>query len=232
MARRRGKQLVCQMLEKLNASALEDYAHIIRRYTRGRDGVYALYRNDKLYYVGLARNLQRRLKRHLKDRHHGSWNRFSVYLTIGNAFVKEMETLLLRIAQPKGNKQLGKFVKCQDLHRSVRRDFRSDYKLKEQSMFLRRRQAKIGQKSADAAGQPILAPYVRRGMALRAKRSGKEYKARVLRNGSIKFQGKIYMSPSGAGTAARGASTDGWAFWRYERAPGDWVPLKVLRSRR
>ena len=48
--------------------------------------------------------------------------------------------------------------------------------------------------------------------------------------GSIKFQGQIFMSPSGAGVAARGHSTDGWSFWHYERAPGDWVPLKELRK--
>jgi len=230
MPRKRGLQLVSQMLEKLDASALEQYEHIIRRYTRGRHGVYALYRDDTLYYVGLARDLQGRLKQHLKDRHRGFWNRFSVYLTIGNSFVKEMETLLLRIAQPKGNKQLGKFVKCQDLHPVVRRDFRSDYKLKEQSMFRRRPVAKADQKEVEGKHQAVLAGYVRDGFALKARRNGKDYKARVQKNGSIKFQGQVFMSPSGAGVAARGHSTDGWSFWHYERAPGDWVPLKELRK--
>ncbi len=232
MPRRHRQQLVSQMLEKLDARALEEYEHIIRHYTRGRDGVYSLYRNDTLYYVGLARNLQGRLKQHLKDRHRGLWNRFSVYLTIGNTFVKEMETLLLRIAQPSGNKQLGKFANCQDLHRIVRRDFRSDYKLKERKMFLRRREAIPNQGKADVAGQPILAHYVNRSMALRARRKGREFKARVQKNGAIKFKNHIFLSPSGAGKAASGYPTDGWVFWHYERAPGDWVPLKELRQHR
>ena len=32
-------------------------------------GVYALYDEDKLYYVGKASDLKRRIKQHLKDRH-------------------------------------------------------------------------------------------------------------------------------------------------------------------
>jgi type I restriction-modification system DNA methylase subunit len=34
-----------------------------------RHGVYALYRGNRLYYVGLASNLRSRLNTHLRDRH-------------------------------------------------------------------------------------------------------------------------------------------------------------------
>src|ERR1035437_7161580 len=98
------QQLVCQQLENIDRRALEQYQHLIRKYIRGRNGVYALYRGDRLYYVGLAKNLRTRVKQHLKDCHHESWDRFSVYLTIGTGFIKEMESLLLRISQPPGNK--------------------------------------------------------------------------------------------------------------------------------
>jgi hypothetical protein len=71
--------LVCQHLENISRQALEKYQHIIKQYVRYRHGVYALYRRDKLYYVGLASNLRTRLGHHLKDRHGQSWDRFSVY---------------------------------------------------------------------------------------------------------------------------------------------------------
>jgi hypothetical protein len=60
---------------------LDEYRDIVRTMIRGKSGVYALYKQDKLYYVGLASNLMTRVNGHLKDRHHGAWDRFSVYLT-------------------------------------------------------------------------------------------------------------------------------------------------------
>src|SRR5688500_14990206 len=82
MARR--AQLVCQQLEMISSRLLEDYQAIIREYIRRRNGVYALYKGQKLYYVGLATSLSGRLKQHLRDKHKGLWDHFSVYLTIGD----------------------------------------------------------------------------------------------------------------------------------------------------
>lgn len=95
MARR--TPLVCQHLENISRHALEQYQDIIRDYVRHRQGVYALYRRGKLYYVGLASNLRSRLAHHLKDRHGDSWDRFSVYLTIGDSHLRELESLILQI---------------------------------------------------------------------------------------------------------------------------------------
>ena len=68
-----------QHLEYINVSALDKYQKIIRAYSRQREGVYALYRKGRLYYVGLASDLKWRLGAHLKDRHKEKWDRFSVY---------------------------------------------------------------------------------------------------------------------------------------------------------
>ena len=61
-------QIVCQHLENISRTALEEYQDSIRQYIRGRHGVYALFRRGKLHYVGLARNLRVRLSR-LDDLH-------------------------------------------------------------------------------------------------------------------------------------------------------------------
>src|SRR2546425_7734360 len=83
------RQLVIQHLERISGRLLEDAPRCIRQLIRRRCGVYALYRRGKLYYVGLAGNLMGRIEHHLKDRHKGTWDTFSVYLTIRDEHIKE-----------------------------------------------------------------------------------------------------------------------------------------------
>jgi len=99
----RQAQLVSQHLENISHEALSKYQDVIRSYVRGRQGIYALYRKNEIYYVGLASNLRSRLKHHLRDRHKKLWDRFSVYLTIGDSHLKELESLILRTVKPSGN---------------------------------------------------------------------------------------------------------------------------------
>ena len=46
--------LVSQYLENISREALERYVDVVRAYVRHRQGIYAIYRRNKLYYVGLA----------------------------------------------------------------------------------------------------------------------------------------------------------------------------------
>ena len=222
---------VCQHLENISREALERYQALIRRYVRRRQGVYALYRRGKLYYVGLASNLRSRLKMHLKDRHQNSWDRFSVYLTIGDKHLRELEALILRIVKPPGNKQQGKLPRSEDIRRRFARDVRQ-----RQREELRALIGKISLTAADEVitpngHQPILAGFIEgRPLKLRVRYKGKLIKARVRRDGRIRFGGELYDSPSLAGAAACQRRTcNGWTFWEYERARGDWVPLDELR---
>ena len=59
---KRSSQLVCPHLENIPRKMLEEYQDIIRDLVRGRNGVCALYRRGKLYYVGLASSLLGRLR--------------------------------------------------------------------------------------------------------------------------------------------------------------------------
>lgn len=78
---------------------------------KGR-GIYALYDNFGLYYVGLTnRSLRGRIRRHTTDKHRKKWNRFSWYQIPNLKYTKDMETALLRIVNPKGNKIKGKIKK-------------------------------------------------------------------------------------------------------------------------
>jgi hypothetical protein len=224
-------QLVSQHLENISSEALAKYQDVIRNYVRGRQGIYALYRRNKLYYVGLASNLRNRLKHHLRDRHKGIWDRFSVYLTIGSSHLKELESLILRSVKPKGNTQAGKFIRSENLRGRLARDLRRKHR-EEINWLIGRTTAPTANRSTKrTAGreQPVLASYFNRSTRLRAKYKGEIVKARVRRNGLIRYKNKDYKSPSLAGAAVVKRSCNGWTFWRYERAPGDWVPLDELR---
>jgi len=226
--------LVSQYLERVSYKALERYQDLLKDFTRRRNGVYALYRGDRLYYVGLARDLRRRVNQHLKNSHRGAWDRFSMYLTIGDEHVRELESLVLRIVRPKANKQIGKFKRAEDLRRTLRRKAKQKNQQEIEELFPRKmigKGAKGKRASRDESGRPVLAAFPNRPSRLRASLKGKKFRARVLRNGSISVRGQRFKSPSMAAyhVIGRKRAINGWWFWHYERAPGDWVRLKELR---
>jgi len=213
--------LVCQHLEGVARNALSEHQKLIKKLVRRRNGVYALYRKDKLYYVGLAKSLSSRLKQHLRDRHSGSWDRFSAYLTLGNQHLKELESLILRISQPGGNKQKGKFPKSEDIRRRFARDVKD--RLNYEVALL------LGDKPRKQASQGRGVKF--RRTKLRAWFKGKKLRAQLLKGGRVRFGGKVYESLStAAAKACKRVSCNGWTFWKYQRAPGDWVTVDHLRK--
>ena len=220
-------QLVCQHLENVSGHVLEDYQDIIRDYVHGRQGVYALYHDGDLYYVGLASDLGFRLKAHLSDKHAGRWDRFSIYLTIGDSHLRELEALILRVVKPKpdGNTKLGKFAHSQDLRARLEEDIRHYDREKRDRIFGRE---KIY--VALPGRMPPLIPYVKKVFKLRGRSKGRTFLAAVKDDGTIRLRHKAYRSPTGAAVAVTGYPVDGWRFWKYERAPGDWVHLDELRK--
>ena len=228
-------QLICQHLEGASAKLFEQYADILKEYVRGRHGVYALYKGDRLYYVGLAKNLRARINRHLSDKHKRRWDHFSIYIIINHKHVKELETLVIRMIKPKGNKQRGKFIRSENLKLQLARDLRKQQRDELAKLLGKKYRGSAGKsknvvKSNYRADSGALISFINKGFAIRGYYKGKLYKARVYKNGWIRFGKFLYKTPSGAGKAARKRSTNGWSFWHYQRSPGDWVSLKVLRK--
>ena len=222
--------LVSQHLESISREALEKYQDIVRRYVRRRQGVYALYRRNKLYYIGLASNLRSRLAHHLRDRHQDSWDRFSVYLTIGDSHLKELESLILRVVKPKGNKQKGKFLKSEDIRKRFARDIRLRHHNELLSLLGKEKASEVEETTAKGK-PPALANYFEGSKKLQARFKGKILKAYIRRNGLIRFKGEDYRIPShAAAKACKRPTCNGWTFWQYERATGDWVKLNELRK--
>jgi hypothetical protein len=232
--RRKKEHLVCQHLEGISRKALEKFQDVLKTILKGnRHGVYALYRNHHLSYVGLAKNLRGRLTHHLRDRHARSWDRFSIYLTIESDHLRELEALAIRIASPKENRQKGKLRKSQDLKRLLKRVIQQKHRQEMQEL--------IGGKSKEAiepeilsdivkGRKPVLAEYCNKGQKIRWTFKGKTHHAYVKKNGTIRFRKKVFTSPSSAAQVVTKHGIDGWYCWKYERAPGDWVFLNELRK--
>jgi hypothetical protein len=232
MAKAKRMPLVTQFMENVSSAALEDYQYLFRKFARQRHGVYALYKGKRLYYVGLAKNLRTRLKQHLRDRHSKAWDRFSMYLTLNDSHIRELESLVLRIVRPEGNRQKGKFGRAENLQRRFARIVRDDARDRLDDLFGRERKSRSGTTGHTSnSSVPVLAEYVSGTLRLRGRYKGKVVKARVLRNGMVSVGGTRFKSPSLAAKYAcpgRGA-VNGWHFWTYERGPEDWVRLNELR---
>ncbi len=225
------KQLVCQYLEKVSREALDRYQHLIKGYIKQRHGIYALYSKSKLYYVGLASNLRSRLKHHLRDRHADSWDRFSVYLTLNDGHMKELESLFLRIYKPKGNKQKGKFYRAENIKKRFRKNVLEFDKIQVGKMFGDPVQKeRIQTEIASQGREPALKKYAKGGFRIRMIYKGIKYVAKVRRNGRISFNGKMFNSPSLAAAMIIKRAANGWNWWKFQRSPGEWVRLDELRK--
>ena len=73
-------------------------------------GIYALYDNYGLYYIGKTdRSLRGRILEHIKEDRKVRWKRFSWYRFNNYKDTKDVESILIRIINPKINKIKGKF---------------------------------------------------------------------------------------------------------------------------
>jgi hypothetical protein len=230
---RAGGLLVLGYIERASWRLLDAYPQLVKSLIRKKAGIYALYKNERLYYVGLAGNLMGRVKQHLKDRHAGAWDRFSVYLTSQDGHIKPLESLVLRIVNPpKGNSVQGRLKGSENLSAVINRSM-SEFDADRRAALLggkfarRRRRSK----TLEMKGTLALAGLVDRRLRLVADYKGRRHKASLRKDGRISFRGRLYDSPSAAAQRIlhRGAA-NGWHFWRYrDTSKGRWVRLSHLR---
>jgi len=238
MVRRKGnrseKSLVTGYIERISSKIFSDFSRQLTDLVGRQHGVYALYKGKRLYYVGLATNLRWRIKQHLKDKHSGKWDKFSLYLVREAEHIKELESLIMRVASPSGNAAKGGLPKADNLKAALHASMKGAMD-KRMGDLLGRKETKPGRRrqktrrSTSEKGLPTLAVYVKKRFSIRGTYKGKTYVAVVNKSGSIRFDGEIYNSPSMAGEAARKRSTNGWTFWHYKNRKGEWVKLDELR---
>lgn len=230
--------LVHKHLERVSGKLFEEYQQIIAEFARGQSGVYVLYSKNRIYYVGLASNLNSRLKQHLKDRHKGNWDTFSMYLTSGNKHLRELEALFHRVMMPTGNRQTGKLKHSANLKRVIESRIKQEQRRKLNHLLgkstsntsSKQNQLTSGTLTKQEFTTPKLAGYFPQATTLKAWYKGYEYTARVLRSGVIRFDGQTFDSPSSAGKRIYKRAVNGWWLWHYKDKSGEWVRLRTLRG--
>lgn len=114
--------LVRAYAEGISANLLEQHGDTVKWVIGKKRGVYVLSKDRKPYYIGLAKKLPSRLSHHLKDRHAHKWDHFNFYAIRSQKYVKDLESILIRVARPKGNRQLGGFGKDKNLRKKLQRE--------------------------------------------------------------------------------------------------------------
>ncbi len=231
------RPLVLGYLERISSAAFSDFREHVKQLVGGEQGIYALYKRDRLYYVGLASDLRRRVNHHLKDRHAGKWDHFSLYLVNRFDHIRELEALAIRLANPKGNRAVGKLKGAQDLASAFRQQITTQQKEELERMFgeIAKRKSPHPKKDARGASSAgsrtaTLSQYVSGRFRIKAIYKSKPYYAHVRSDGTINYDGQIFTSPSLAGKAVVKRACDGWKFWRYRNKDKEWVRLDELRK--
>ncbi len=230
-AKRTAKPIVEAYLERIGQKVFKDFSSVITGLIKGNQGIYALYKRDKLYYIGLASNLKNRIKHHLNDRHKNYWTHFSLYIISKQEHIKEFESVILRVAYPKGNSVKGKLSRAKNLRPSLKRLLKAEWVRQLDGIIGGKKKTKRKQKRVTAKTDRPLKGIFPKGKRLFATYKGKEYKAWVYGGGSIKFDGQLYGSPSSASKAiiTKGA-VNGWNFWKYKDKSGELKRIADLRT--
>ena len=119
--------LVKGFLEKRDRKGFELLLPKYREVIGDNSGIYALFKGKKLVYVGIAQNLLWRVDQHTRDRLKKRWDKVSFFVIDKHRYSKDIETVILRIAEPKGNGTRGKFEGhyiLQDKLNKIRREMK------------------------------------------------------------------------------------------------------------
>ena len=224
-------RIITHKLERLSKKIFERYKKEVLQYIGSKPGVYALYDERELYYVGRASDLARRVNDHLKDRHSALWTRFSVYLVKKSQYANDIESVVISIADPKGNKakpNLGDGEKkLKDiLRKAIEKSHQEELR---ELGFGRKKRIESNKKSKGRPNKPDLKNYFGTNRPLMKSYKGKTYKATLLKSGKIKYKNKLFNSPSSAAQKIVDSRTvNGWDFWFVKDSENNWIKLSDL----
>jgi len=244
--------LVLGHLERISSNVFVKHKDVITDMVGGTNGIYALYRNKQLYYVGLAIDLKKRVNHHLKDKHAGKWTHFSLYLVRSEKHLRDLESLAIRIAFPRGNTMKMRLPGAKDLRKPLQKKLKAKVIAEIATIMghdgeatpkkpVRNKPATkdatptspVPDQTKAAKGEPPLKGFFPKRTRLLATFKGKEYQACVLNSGRIKRLDtkELFNSPSAAAAAICDRPTcNGWRFWQAKDRDGNWVPLSTLRK--
>lgn len=223
------RSLVVKKLEGVSKLIFKNYYKQITSLIGNSHGIYALYDESELYYVGKSTDLKNRVKQHLKDKHLASWTHFSLYLIRNADHIGEIESLLIRIANPKGNTKKYKAEKGGSLLKQLKREIRLKQKEELDLMFNRTTKKLSTHTVSSNSKNQGLVGLVSHKTALYRAFKGREYRALLTPKGKIKLNGKVFYTPTSAAISIVKRNVNGWDFWYVKDSNGEWVKLSELR---
>ena len=222
------KKIITKKIESISKNIFEKFKEPISKLVKGQHGVYALYDEGELYYVGKAVDLERRVKQHLKDNHKALWTHFSLFFTEKKEYISIIESIIISIAQPLGNKikPKGK-IDNKDI-KLLEKMIKEQQDRERTEMFGRK---VVVRPLKNKSQRPSLEGYFKSSRPLKKNYKGKEYTATLLTTGEIKFRGKLYSTPTAAAMQiieSESVKVNGWMFWFVKNDEGNWVKLNDL----
>lgn len=99
-------EIVSTLLERIPVDALDNVytEKRMKQLLKGVYGVYALFKEDNLYYIGQGDLYQRLLAHYKKDRHKDKWDTFAFAKLKNPELKEELESLLISLTDPPGNR--------------------------------------------------------------------------------------------------------------------------------
>ena len=147
--------LIKEVVEHLHFESFEFLEEAINDMMKGKPGIYALYDKKKLYYVGLSIDLKKRVKEHTEDGHAKKWNNFSIYIINKTKFLKDVETILLRVIDPPGNTVKGKIPKLKSLQKVLKKAAKQKVSEAKKEAKEAKKKVKVAKKEAKEAKKKV-----------------------------------------------------------------------------
>lgn len=227
MKAKMNKGIFKESLENISKKLFSEHAEIILELIGDSSGIYALYDDNELYYVGRASNLKRRINQHLKDRHDSQWTHFSLFLIKRDDYIGDIESLLIRIAEPVGNRVKPRGRDSKQMVKKLKSLLDKKHRDNVRELIAGRttRISKIKKK-----GRREIKGLVQKRTPIYKTYKGIEHKAILTPAGTIIYKNKKYNSPTEAAMqVVDRKAVNGWYFWMIKNGKGEWVRLGEYR---
>ncbi|AKL98372.1 DUF2924 domain-containing protein [Endomicrobium proavitum] len=191
-------------LHKASIDILLDYKKALISKIGDKGGIYILYKNSNIYYVGKATRLKQRIKQHFTDKHKNKWNFFSLYVVADNKLIPELERIFISLMKPSGNSLLYQ-KEIKKFQTELRKEIRTLQDIQLKQLFSNEEiESRSESKTSKKFSKTLTKIY-----------KGKKYIATLQNDGIVIYDKKKYTSLTAAAKKVVGhnRSISGPHFW-------------------
>ena len=180
-------KIIKYQLPKVSIEVLLKYEKDLINFIKNKGGIYVLYRDNDIYYVGKADNLKRRITQHVKDHHKNEWNAFSLCIPNTKSAIPAIERILISLLKPVGNNLLYE-REIKRAERELENAIMRSHKERMNYLFHREEPQKIKKRKTKKI------KITKKNRCLEKEYNGKKYRVLALADGMFRFQSKRYPS--------------------------------------